>query len=188
MGKAGAEIAEFEIAHVRAMKKFTEKEQIGCYFTSTRSFDVWCNEEAALKAKAVYDYMVSETFGYIEDVVFYTGDKVERMSNHPSGRGVDIFMLTRGRYVVLEVPWHVHRTPPERYGHINSLCTWFRNWLLPIKPTSEHIRQSYPSKETKRKLLDQDSMGPDACQASYSCEQCLRLRPSPRIQEEHCSL
>jgi len=62
------------------MKKFTEKEQIGCDFTLTRSFDVWCNEEAALKAKAVYDYMVSETFDYMEDVAFYTGDKVEGMN------------------------------------------------------------------------------------------------------------
>ncbi|KAJ5125126.1 FAD dependent oxidoreductase [Penicillium atrosanguineum] len=75
--KAGAEIAEFEIAHVKAMKKFIEEENIDCDFTMARSFDVWCNKEAAKKAKAIYDYMVSEKFAHMDDVAFYTGDQVE---------------------------------------------------------------------------------------------------------------
>lgn len=78
--KAGAEIAEFEIAHVKAIKKFIEEERIDCDFTLTRSFDVWCNKEAAQKAKAIYDYMVSEKFDHMEDVAFYTGDHVEGVS------------------------------------------------------------------------------------------------------------
>lgn len=78
--KSGAEIAEFEIAHVKAMKKFIEEEMIDCDFTLARSFDVWCNKEAAQKAKAVYDYMVSEKFDHMDDVAFYTGDQVEGVS------------------------------------------------------------------------------------------------------------
>ncbi|KAJ5351540.1 hypothetical protein N7452_000514 [Penicillium brevicompactum] len=75
--RAGAEIAEFEIANLRALKKVIERENIDCDFTLARSVDVWCNEEAAKSAKAVYDRMVAADFEYMEDVVFYTGDQVE---------------------------------------------------------------------------------------------------------------
>ena len=74
---AGAEIAEFEIAHLRAIKKLIETDNIDCDFRLTRSVDVWCNEEAATKAKAVYDRMVALGFAHMDDVVFYTGRQVE---------------------------------------------------------------------------------------------------------------
>lgn len=75
--RAGAEIAEFEIAHLRAIKRVIEEEHIDCDFTLARSIDVWCNEEAAKNAKAVYDRMVAEKFEYMDDVIFYTGKKAE---------------------------------------------------------------------------------------------------------------
>lgn len=79
--RAGAEIAEFEISNLRALKKTIRDEDIDCDFTLARSVDVWCNEEAAQRAKAVYDEMVAEDFEYMEDVVFYTGDEVEGVRN-----------------------------------------------------------------------------------------------------------
>jgi hypothetical protein len=78
--RAGAEIAEFEIANLRAIKKIIDEEKIDCDFTLTRSIDVWCNEDSAKKAEAVYQSMVSHNFEYMDDVVFYTGDKVEGVS------------------------------------------------------------------------------------------------------------
>ncbi|KAG5661337.1 hypothetical protein KAF25_005459 [Fusarium avenaceum] len=75
--RAGAEIAEFEIANLRAIKKIIEEEKIDCDFTLTRSIDVWCNEDSAKKAEAVYQSMVARNFEYMDDVVFYTGDRVE---------------------------------------------------------------------------------------------------------------
>ena len=78
--RAGAEIAEFEIRNLRALKKVIEQEKIDCDFTLARSIDVWCNADAAEKAKAVYDRMVAEGFEYMDDVVFYTGDSVEGVS------------------------------------------------------------------------------------------------------------
>ncbi|EAU37763.1 conserved hypothetical protein [Aspergillus terreus NIH2624] len=75
--RAGAEIAEFEIANLRALKRFIEEEKIDCDLTLTRSIDVWCNEEAAKKAKAVYDQMVAHNFEYMEDTIFYTGPMAE---------------------------------------------------------------------------------------------------------------
>jgi glycine/D-amino acid oxidase-like deaminating enzyme len=79
--RAGAEIAEFEIKNLRAIKKIIAEEQIDCDFTLTRSIDVWCNEDSAKKAEAVYRRMVSENLEYMDDVAFYTGDKAEGVSD-----------------------------------------------------------------------------------------------------------
>ncbi|RHZ46221.1 NAD(P)/FAD-dependent oxidoreductase [Aspergillus thermomutatus] len=75
--EAAAEIAEFEIAHVNAIKKLVESEEIDCDFTLTRTIDVWCNEEAAEGARKVYERMKGHGFEYMDDVVFYTGKNVE---------------------------------------------------------------------------------------------------------------
>lgn len=77
---AAAEVARFEIAHVQAMKRFIEEEGIDCDFTLTRSFDVWCNEDSARKAKQVYDSMVGEGLDYMDDVFFYEEDGAEGVS------------------------------------------------------------------------------------------------------------
>ncbi|KAE8155142.1 FAD dependent oxidoreductase superfamily [Aspergillus avenaceus] len=75
--RAGAEIAEFEIAHLPSLKKVIEAEKIDCDFTLARTVDVWCNEEAAAKAKATFDKMVAHNFEYMNDAIFYTGKDVE---------------------------------------------------------------------------------------------------------------
>lgn len=77
--EAAVEIAKFEIAHVRAIKKVVEEEKIDCDFTLCRSYDVWCNEEAAEKARAVYERM--KHLDYMDDVVFYSSEKAEGVSS-----------------------------------------------------------------------------------------------------------
>ena len=79
--EAGAEIAKFEIAHVQAIKKVVEEEKIDCDFSLTRSYDVWCNEEAAVKAKEMYETMKGYGFDYMDDVVFYDGKNAEGVSS-----------------------------------------------------------------------------------------------------------
>jgi glycine/D-amino acid oxidase-like deaminating enzyme len=79
--RAGAEIAEFEIAHLHAIKKLIEAESIDCDFTLSRTIDVWCNDEAAKKAKAVYDQMVARNLEYMDDVIFYIGKDAEGASD-----------------------------------------------------------------------------------------------------------
>jgi hypothetical protein len=75
--EAAVEIAEFEIAHVPAMKKFIREQGIDCDFNLCRSIDVWCNEQSAQNAKTVYGQMVAHGLSYMEDVVFYTGKEAE---------------------------------------------------------------------------------------------------------------
>ena len=84
--EAGAEIAEFEIATLRALKKVVEDEEIDCDLTLARTIDVWCNEEAAKKARVVYDQMKSHGLGYMDDVIFYGQSDAEGVSPHVSLR------------------------------------------------------------------------------------------------------
>lgn len=98
--RAGAEIAEFEISNLQALKKIIEQEKIDCDFALSRSIDVWCNADAADKAKAVYDRMVAEKFEYMDDVVFYTGDNVEGVSYAVIDMPLDTEKLTASRSAV----------------------------------------------------------------------------------------
>ncbi|KAJ5373478.1 FAD dependent oxidoreductase superfamily [Penicillium concentricum] len=74
------EVIEFEIAHIQAIKSLVEKEKIDCDFTLTRSIDVWSNEEAARKAKKLYDTLVSRDLEYMKDVFFVLGKDAEGIS------------------------------------------------------------------------------------------------------------
>lgn len=78
--ETGAELAEFEIAHVQAIKKVVAKEKIDCDFTLTRTVDVWCNQDAADKAQDVYDQMVAHGLKYMDDVDFTMGPTAEGIS------------------------------------------------------------------------------------------------------------
>ncbi|KAJ6172197.1 FAD dependent oxidoreductase superfamily [Penicillium chermesinum] len=74
------EVTEFEIAHIHAIKYVVEKEKIDCDFTLSRSIDVWCNEDAALKAKELYDTLAARNLEYMKDVFFVLGKEAEGIS------------------------------------------------------------------------------------------------------------
>ncbi|KAG4441750.1 hypothetical protein IFR05_002741 [Cadophora sp. M221] len=78
--KAGLEIAEFEVAHLDAIKNVIEKENIDCDFTLTRTVDVWINKTAAIKARQVYDLMSSHNLAYMDDVFFSRSQDAENIS------------------------------------------------------------------------------------------------------------
>ncbi|KAI4764409.1 FAD dependent oxidoreductase superfamily [Aureobasidium sp. EXF-3400] len=78
--EAGAEIAEFEASHITAIKKVVVKEKIDCDFVVTRTTDVWCNQDAAERAKASYDKMVAYGLKHMDDVDFYIGKDAEGIS------------------------------------------------------------------------------------------------------------
>lgn len=63
-----------------AIKKAIETEKIECDFVLTRSTDVWCNGEAANKARAVYDAMVGCGMRHMDDVGTYGKKDTEGVS------------------------------------------------------------------------------------------------------------
>lgn len=71
--RAGAEVAEFEIENMWAIKKAIEDEKIDCDFTLVRCIDTYCNPQDAANAKASYDKLVGLELDYMKDV-FFTAD------------------------------------------------------------------------------------------------------------------
>jgi hypothetical protein len=65
---------------VQAIKRVVEEEKIECEFRLCRSFDVWCDGEAAGRAREVYERM--RGLEWMDDVVFYSGkgEEVEGVS------------------------------------------------------------------------------------------------------------
>lgn len=78
--EGGRELAEFEVAHLQAIKELIAKEKIDCDFTLTRSCDVWTNQAEADKMKALYETMVGYGFKYMNDVDFIYGKNAEGVS------------------------------------------------------------------------------------------------------------
>ena len=78
--EGGRELAEFEVAHLQAIKQLITREKIDCDFTLTRSCDVWTNQAEADKMKALYETMVGHRFKYMEDVDFVYGKNAEGVS------------------------------------------------------------------------------------------------------------
>ncbi|KAF9890996.1 hypothetical protein FE257_005253 [Aspergillus nanangensis] len=71
---AAREIAEFEVSHMKALKKLLAEEDIDCDFNITRNLNVYTNEEDARKGKAVYDALVALGLGFVDDL-HYTSQK-----------------------------------------------------------------------------------------------------------------
>lgn len=115
--RAGAEIAEFEIAHVQAFKELILRENIDCDFTLTRTCDVWNNQDAADNAKAVYDRLrLNPELSYMEDVQFTMGKDAETVSSIlPILKNVALLIGLRS--LVLKVPKHVRLTLLPPYLH-----------------------------------------------------------------------
>lgn len=78
--EAGAEIAEFEIKHLQAIKEVVARENIDCDFVLTRTTDVWCNEDAVARVKAVHDELISKGLKYMDDVHMVIGPDAEGVS------------------------------------------------------------------------------------------------------------
>ena len=68
--EAGAEVAEFGIKHIRAIKRVIEQEGIECDFALHRTVDVWVNEDAAKKAYEAYKMMAAHDLEFMDDVQF----------------------------------------------------------------------------------------------------------------------
>lgn len=77
--EAAAEISNFEIAHVQAIKNLVEEKHIDCDFTLTRTFDVFLDEEHAKKSKDAYDGMVAKGLTSIQDAHYTPAKSAERV-------------------------------------------------------------------------------------------------------------
>jgi hypothetical protein len=133
------------------MKRFIEEEGIDCDFTLTRSFDVWCNEDSARKAKQVYDSMVEEGLDYMDDVFFYEEDGAEGVSSIYDSLIYHILTsFPRHRLLVSKEPLRMLHLQLERCPHTNSSYTWPKSSLVVALSIFRHIHLPYPSKQQQK--------------------------------------
>ncbi|KAL2820521.1 phosphoenolpyruvate phosphomutase-domain-containing protein [Aspergillus cavernicola] len=78
--EAGAEVAEFEIAHIQALKKLVALENIDCDLNLTRNVNVFLNEADGEKARQIYESLLSRGLGYTADIHYTSGKSAERVS------------------------------------------------------------------------------------------------------------
>ncbi|KAH8602224.1 FAD dependent oxidoreductase [Bisporella sp. PMI_857] len=76
--EAGEEWAKYEIANLKALKKFISEDEVDCDFVLTRTCNAYTNQKGADAAKAVYDSM--KGLGYMEDVDWTNGEAAEGVS------------------------------------------------------------------------------------------------------------
>lgn len=72
--EAGAELANFELSHVKALKDVISEEGIDCDFNITRNMNVYLNEAHGEKAKQKYEALASQAHSFVEDI-HYTSQK-----------------------------------------------------------------------------------------------------------------
>ncbi|KAL5342886.1 FAD dependent oxidoreductase [Aspergillus crustosus] len=72
--EAGAEVANFEIAHIKALKDLVAEEGIDCDLNLTRNMNVFLNEADGEKARKTYKALCSTGLAYTSDI-HYTGPK-----------------------------------------------------------------------------------------------------------------
>ncbi|KAL4807759.1 FAD dependent oxidoreductase [Aspergillus unguis] len=72
--EAGAEVANFELAHIQALKKLIAEEGIDCDLNLTRCMNVYLNEADGEKARRTYEALVSRGLEYTTDI-HYTSQK-----------------------------------------------------------------------------------------------------------------
>ncbi|KAI9924487.1 hypothetical protein ASPWEDRAFT_102920 [Aspergillus wentii DTO 134E9] len=78
--EAGAELANFEISHVKAFKDLLAEEEIDCDFTVTRNMNVYLNDAAAEKAKKTYEALATQKLSFVDDLYFTPEKNAEGIS------------------------------------------------------------------------------------------------------------
>ena len=95
--EAGLEIAEFEYAHIQALKDLLREENIDCDLNITRNMNVYLDEESAEKAKLAYEMLQARGVKLAEDL-HYTGKRdAEVVSIYPLS-SITYFSIKWERY------------------------------------------------------------------------------------------
>ncbi|KAL4870575.1 hypothetical protein BDV12DRAFT_207600, partial [Aspergillus spectabilis] len=78
--EAGAEVANFEIAHIKALKELVAEEKIDCDLNLTRNMNVFLNEADAERARQAYEAICSKGLAYTTDIHFTSKRDAEKIS------------------------------------------------------------------------------------------------------------
>ncbi|KAE8362928.1 FAD dependent oxidoreductase [Aspergillus caelatus] len=77
---AAAEVANFELNHIKAIKNLLAEENIDCDFNITRCLSVYLDEAAGEKAKKKYEDLVSRGLAFADDIHYTPSKNAEGIS------------------------------------------------------------------------------------------------------------
>lgn len=77
--EAGAEVANFELAHIPALKKLMADEDIDCDFNLTRCMNVYLNEADGEMARQKYEALVAQGLEYTTDIHYTSQTSAEKV-------------------------------------------------------------------------------------------------------------
>ncbi|KAL4957511.1 FAD dependent oxidoreductase [Aspergillus filifer] len=78
--EAGAEVASFEIAHIKALKELIAEEDIDCELNLSRCMNAYLNEADGEKARATYEALVKQGLEYTSDIHYMGAKYAETIS------------------------------------------------------------------------------------------------------------
>ncbi|KAL4936037.1 hypothetical protein BDV06DRAFT_216980 [Aspergillus oleicola] len=78
--EAGAEVANFEIAHIKALKELIAQEDIDCELNLSRCMNVYLNEVDGEKVKRTYEALVKRGLEYTSDIHYMGAKYAETIS------------------------------------------------------------------------------------------------------------
>ncbi|KAE8314712.1 FAD dependent oxidoreductase [Aspergillus transmontanensis] len=77
---AAAEVANFELSHIKAFKNLLAEENIDCDFNITRCLSVYLDEAAGEKARKKYEELVSRGLAFADDIHYTPPKNAEGVS------------------------------------------------------------------------------------------------------------
>lgn len=120
--EAAIEALNFSRAHVYALKKVVEEEDIDCEFELRRSYDVFCNDGEAGAARQYVRASQAAGRPWTDDVALVEERLVEQVSTE--ARMSFCLTLTMPRSPLSKAPELRPMFPHARSGHTNSCRNW----------------------------------------------------------------
>lgn len=84
--KAGAEIAEFEVANLEAAGEYIRANGVDCDFTMTQAVDVQLTEDHNTALKSRYDRFIAAGASIAKSAFYLDGKDAEMVSSLPQAR------------------------------------------------------------------------------------------------------
>lgn len=144
---AAAEVANFELSHVKAFKNLLAEENIDCDFNITRCLSVYLDEAAGEKARKKYKELVSRGLAFADDI-HYTPPK--------NAEGVRAFSLSMfresysaktqilHRFLESKVPKHASHTHQVPCGPTSLYWVSFRRLRTRLPLMCKHLLRLLP--------------------------------------------
>lgn len=136
--EAGAELAKFELAHLKALKEVISKEGIDCDLNITRNMNVYLNDAAGEKAKQAYEALAAQGLSFVDNIHYTPENHAEEVRRPFSCTYCEADCNRCPVSKVLKPACPIHQAV---YGLTNSFLVCFRRSWTPALSMSKQTLQ-----------------------------------------------